>query len=525
MKNLRLLSLLLFIPCFAIAQDQKKPKLVVGIVVDQMRYDLLYRFSDFYSPNGFKKLFNNSLQATHLTYNYVPTYTAPGHSSIYTGTYPSIHGIIGNNWYEASSQKKVYCTQDDEQRGVGSDNRNGKMSPKRLLSTTISDQLKLYQAGQNKSIAIALKDRGAILPGGFMCDAAYWYDDQSGKFITSTYYRKDLPQWVLNFNNQNHPTRLLAQGWKTLKPIDQYVQSFPDNSIGEDSIGNPKKTTFDYQFSKPLEDIKLTPMGNTLTTDFAIEALKSENLGKSNLTDMLMISYSSPDYIGHNFGPYSKEIQDCYIRLDLDIANLLKSLDAQVGQGNYLLFLTADHGVQDIPAFGKSHDIACGLHDYKENLKSLTDFMEQNQYTADFIYAINEQIYLKPSYSLKMEECIKKLNETFTQGVSGFYELSEIYEASIPMPLKERIINGYYPKRSGQIYMLTEPNWVSHSGLGTSHGSPYSHDSHVPFLMYGSGVKPMKTSKPYHITDIAPTICNYLGILHPSGSIGRVIEE
>jgi predicted AlkP superfamily pyrophosphatase or phosphodiesterase len=545
---IRLFLVIALLALETIGYAQKRPKIVVGIVVDQMRYDFLIRYNSHYSQNGFNRLINEGFSASNMHYNYCPTYTGPGHSSIYTGSVPAIHGIVGNYWYE-DHQKNMYCAEDESVNTVGVEGKVGKMSPKNLKTTTICDELKLSTIGRSKVIGVCIKDRGSILPAGHMANAAYWYDGKTGTFVSSTYYMKELPKWLKEFNKQKHPIKLMSQGWNTLLPMEKYIFSGTDDNNWEDKLCKSGHNgccggkdgvklscnTFPYTFeNEEMNDaIKVTPYGNTLTTLLAKEVLEKEKMGMGTETDFLCVSYSSTDYIGHAFGPYSKESEDTYIRLDKEIEDLLNTLDAKYGKGNYLTFLTADHGVQDVPAFSVSNKVHGGNVDEKDLKKQFSELLATKLGAGEWVkFVFNEQIYLNKELLASKNISPKMITDILNgqpkeklEGIRGFYSFENLFLENLPASVKEIINNGYYPHRSGDIYIMLEPNWMSHGKQGTTHGSPYTHDTHVPFIIMGNGIKPKKSSRPYRIIDIAPTLANLLGTLHPNGCIGNPIEE
>ena len=330
-----------------------RPKLVVGIMVDQMRWDYLYRFYERYGNNGFKRMLNEGFSCENAYINYVPSVTGIGHSTVYTGSVPAIHGITGNDWIIQATGKSMYCSEDSSVKTVGSNTEDvGKMSPKNLLVTSMTDELRLATNFRSKVIALASKDRGAILPGGHTANAAYWYDAKSGNWVTSTYYMNELPAWLTRFNEQRLPEKYLKQDWNTLYPIETYIQSSKDNAPYEGKFPGTESPTFPVKTSEMLSRgpglLTSTPYGSTVTLELAKAAIDNEKLGEDAVTDFLAISVSSPDYIGHQFGPNSVEVEDTYLRLDRDLAALFNHLDTKVGKGNYTVFLTADHAVQHL---------------------------------------------------------------------------------------------------------------------------------------------------------------------------------
>ncbi len=514
----------------------QKPKLVIGIVVDQMRYDYLTRFEDKFVDDGFMRLINNGFNCKNHHFNYVPTYTGPGHASIFTGTSPSNHGIISNNWYDKFSDESVYCASDESVIAVGVNASSERMSPKRMKTTSITDQLKLHTQGKSKVIGVSIKDRGAILPAGHSADVAYWFKGKDdGKFITSSYYTNELPKWVKNFNNKT-PSYLKI--WDTLLPIDQYDESGADDSIFEEPFKGQVKPIFPYDLNelssrnKGFDIIKRTPFGNEMLTDFAIETIKNEDMGNDIITDFLTLSYSAPDYVGHQFGVNSVEVQDTYLRLDKDLSNLFKYLDKQIGVGEYTVFLTADHGAVNVPNYLKSKGIPAGYfdnNDFKEDVKTL--LLSKFKIKGLVKNISNNQIFLNRElinkHSLNLIEIqeflaleivlLKRIDKAFTG-----YSLSQSQFISSVGALVQ---NGYHQKHSGDVVFVLEPAVISYPEKGSTHGSSFNYDTHVPLLFYGKGITKGETLQKTEVIDIAPTISALLGISFPSGCTGNPIEE
>jgi len=520
-----------------------RPKLVVGIVVDQMRWDYLYRFYNRYQSNGFKRLLNEGFSCENTQVNYIPTFTGPGHSCIYTGSVPSIHGIAGNDYIVQATGQSMYCAEDNSVQTVGSDSKAGQMSPRNLLVTTVTDELRLATNFRSKVIGIALKDRGGILPAGHTANAAYWFDDKSGNWITSTYYMKDLPQWAKDFNDQKLPETYLKLDWTSLYPVETYLQSTPDDSKyegkfkGTDAPTLPVKTSAIYK-KLGLGLIRSTPYGNTLTIDMAVAAINGEQLGQGDQTDFLAMSLSSPDYIGHQFGINAVEIEDTYLRLDRDIANFLTFLDAKVGKGNYTVFLTADHGAAHNTAFLNDHDIPAGVWDEASVLKDINKVLMDkykadslvlslNNYQVNFNYRIVNYLHIDQDELKK--ECIKYLQKQ--PEIQYAVDMTKIASSSIPEPLRERIINGYNAKNSGAIQIILDPAWFTGHGsgdggpTGTTHGTWNPYDNHIPLVFMGWGIQHGSALREVHMTDIAPTIAALLHIQAPNGCIGTPIPE
>ncbi len=514
----------------------ERPKLIVGIVVDQMRYDFLFRYWDRYSQDGFKKLLNEGYNFQNANYSYVPTYTAPGHASIYTGTTPDINGIIGNSWYSRELGRTIYCVEDKSVKSVGAVTSAGEMSPRNLLSTTITDQLKLATNKRSKVIAVALKDRGAVLPGGFMADGAYWYDGKSGNFISSTFYQSELPGWVTAFNAQKLPGKYLDQNWETLYPIDSYKNSTADNVSYEEGLKGKEESIFPYELAQlkgnDWDLIKYTPFGNTITKDLALTALKAEQLGQRGETDFLSVSFSSTDYIGHNFGPNSVEAEDTYLRLDADIAEIIAEAEKAVGKGNVLFFLTADHGVANIPAYMLEERINAGAIPYSIFGDSVKQYMAKAYGPGNWLLkSTNQQLYLNRKLIAEKKMDLAEVQQQVAEyaltldGVSRTITATDLQRTSWNHGVMQLVENGYNAKRSGDVILQLETNWQVHPAKGTTHGSYSTYDIHVPLVWYGWQVKPGKSSTKVSIADIAPTLATWLNIQEPSGSTGKALQE
>ncbi|MCC9042260.1 alkaline phosphatase family protein [Myroides sp. M-43] len=519
-----------------------KPKLVVGVVVDQMRWDYLYKYYDRYSDNGFKRLLNEGFSSENTYIDYVPTYTAIGHSTIYTGSVPAIHGIAGNDFIMQATGENMYCTQDDNVEGVGGGaGKIGKQSPKNLLVSTVTDQLRLATNFQSKVVGIAIKDRGGILPAGHFANAAYWLDGTTGDWITSTYYMNDLPKWVKSFNKEKLADKYFKQGWSTLYPIKSYVLSTSDDNVYEEPFKGEDKPVFPRNLVKLKKDngydlIKATPFGNSLTLDFAKAAIDSEDLGANpaGVTDFLAVSLSSTDYVGHQFAINSIEIEDTYLRLDADLAEFLTYLDKKVGKGNYTFFLTADHGAAHNPKYFQDIKGNAGYFNTSEARKILNEKLEKKFAQKDIIKSLtNYQVHLNNALVEEKELDEEDIREYIVkemkklEGIAFVTDMDEAATAAIPQKIRERIINGYNIKRSGVIQYILEPQWFSgkKDGKGTTHGTWGSYDAHIPAVFMGWGVKQGKTTRETHMTDIAPTIAEILKIEVPNGNIGTPIHE
>ncbi len=524
-------------PATTIMATTQGPRLVVGIVIDQMRYDYLYRYYDKFGTGGFKRLMNQGFNCRNNHYHYAATYTGPGHAAVYTGSAPALNGIVGNDFYDRNLGRMLYCTEDTTVNTVGNTGSAGKMSPQNLLVTTITDQLKLATDGHAKVIGIALKDRGAILPAGHAADAAYWFDSKDGNWISSTFYQKDLPQWAKEFNAKKRPDQFLSQKWEPALPLPQYQASTQDDMPFENTMPGEAKPVFPHEFAAQAggakyEVLRTSPYGDELTKEFALAALKGEQLGKHIYTDFLAVSFSSPDYVGHAFGTHAVETEDEYIRLDRQLAELFAQLDATVGNGNYLTFLTADHGAADVPGFSQLYHIPADVKPGGEVSDAIRAALAKAYGPGKFMIAYyNQEIYLDNALlaekKIPMEEVYALLRATLLKqkGVVNVINFHNLNSAAIPELQMTQLRNVYHPNRSGDFYVMYQAGWFEGRAKGTTHGTTYAYDTHVPLLFYGWGVPAGQTFRRTHIADIAPTLAAFLGILEPSGNIGTVITE
>ena len=532
-------SILLFSNCKFSETPVKKSKLVIGIVIDQMRYDYLTRFADRYGKDGFNRILKNGFSLENAHYNFIPTYTAVGHASIYAGTSPNNHGIISNNWYDKVLKKSIYCVDDADYKTIGNNGIVGQKSPHRLYTTTVADQLQLAQNMQGKTIGIAIKDRSAILPVGHTANAAYWYDaGNKNQWITSSFYMEELPDWVKAFNSNNKADAYLNETWETLYDIKTYSQSRADNNIYENNLNGQEKPVFPKNLKKLREQndnfslIKTIPAGNTYTIDFAKAVIKGEQLGKSEFTDFLAVSFSSTDYVGHRYGVASVETEDTYLRLDKDLAHFFNFLDTEVGKENYTLFLTADHAAVHVPSYLQSLKIPAHYISTTKLKKFLSDITQKYFNSKELIENVsNYQIFLNQE---KIEALGFNKNTVAQRLADEVLSFDKIYKAVTAKTLQttnftEGIMHslqqGYNPKFSGDVLMIPYPATLNYSRKGTSHGSGYSYDTHVPVIFYGNGIKKGASKKTYKIIDIAPTISNLLKIEAPNGTSGKIIEE
>lgn len=529
---------LFVLPGMSVYSQKKQTKLVVGIVVDQMRNDYIYRYWNRYGEGGFKRLVNEGFYCKNAHYNYVPTYTGPGHSSIYTGATPRTHGIIANEWYSREQGKEIYCVADSKAKTVGSTSEAGKMSPHNQLSTTIGDELLLFSSGKSKVIGVALKDRSSILPVGHAKgSAAYWFDDATGNFISSDWYMSALPEWAWKYNEKKSAKAFLEKGWNTLYPVETYSAGIADNNSYELSPNKKENPVFPYEYKSFIEKgsygiLKATPWGNTITKEFAIEVLKAEKLGQDEHADMLCISFSTPDYVGHSFGIRSVEIEDIYLRLDKELEELLNALDKEVGKDNYSLFLTADHGAADVAAYLMAQKIPAGYIKEEKLIKDIKTFCKTEFGDSLVLSVSNQQVFLNESrvvaLKLNQQDVENKLAAALVkmQGIGEAYSSYSLkYEAKGNGAYMALIANGFNFKRSGNVAFTYLPGWLDIQQTGTTHGAAYSYDTNVPLIFFGAGINKGESLKRQYVTEIAPTISVLLNNPFPNGCVSDPIES
>jgi predicted AlkP superfamily pyrophosphatase or phosphodiesterase len=529
-KKVVFLSVCIFVTVLARAQP-RQPKLVIGIIIDQMRYDYLYSFSHLYGNEGFARLLKNGQVFHDVHFNYIPTYTGPGHASVYTGTTPAVHGIAANDWFDVSTNKLVYCTDDASVTTVGNPTPEVSMSPANLLVPTVTDQFK-SKPGNGKVIAVALKDRGAILPGGKKADAAYWFDAKTGNFITSTYYMQDLPKWVNDFNALKKWDDYLNSVWNLSLPVETY-RKVQDETAFEKPFKGTGKAVFPYDLKEIRKIntnpglISATPFGNSITLDFAREIIKNEKLGTDDTPDFISISFSSPDYIGHQFGPHSLELMDTYARIDRELAVFFKELDKNIGWENLFLFITSDHGAADVPGFSKTG----GYYDISRYADFLGNKFEKEYGKNIILREENDQLYMDKNWILEKGISWEKIHAdiiswTDEKWFLGAFIPDRNLNCDMPEEICSRIQRGFARGRSGDIWIIARPGWlpVHYEGGGTTHGSPYVYDTHAPLIFTGMGIAPSNRYERMSSTDIAPTVASFLGLPLPPGATGKPVQ-
>jgi predicted AlkP superfamily pyrophosphatase or phosphodiesterase len=513
--------------------------LVVGITVDQMRADYLTRYTHGYGTDGFVRMQQEGFSAGDHHFGYAPTYTGPGHASIATGTTPAVHGIIGNDWFERSSGTRIYCASDSTVQPVAMDppssgvapGRGGQMSPHRMQSTTWADELKLHHGGRSKVIGMSMKDRGAIMPAGHSADAAYWF--VGGDFISSTHYLDTLPGWVAEFNRSDAAEDYIAQGWDLFAPAEEYSGSTEDLTPYEGVFKGRIRPTFPYDLTaladqnSGLDILKATPHGNSLLVDFALQAIEAEELGQDQNTDVLAISFSSTDYIGHRFGSHAMETEDIYRRLDHDLARLFDALDREVGAGNWLAFLTADHGGATVPSMAQALQMSGGYFNsapmvahVDSVLPGLVRSYDNNQFFLDrsALRAMSAMGHSAEDVSQTIVDIARQYPE-----VHAAYTSAQLQSGQFDGAPGVHAQRGWHPEASGDVSVILRPGFISYGRTGTTHGSAWAYDTHVPLLFLGAGIPHRQTFETTLIRDIAPTLSALLGFPRPSGCTGSPI--
>ena len=545
-----------------------RPRLVLLIVVDQFRYDYLTRFGDLYGASGFRRLLRGGGSWTNANYDHVPTYTAPGHALMLTGATPSRTGIIANDWYERETGRKVKSITDDDMAALGGRTGEKGKSPRRLMCSTVGDELKSSNQNRSKVIGISAKDRSAILPAGRRATAAYWFSTDSGNMMSSSYYFKQLPDWVARFNSQRLADKWFGARWDRLLPAEtEYLKR-----AGKDDVPweNRDKSSRDTNYfphvitggaasvSRPFyKALDYTPFSNDLLVAFAKEAITNEGLGAGPQTDLLSISFSANDYVGHRFGPDSQEVMDMALRVDQQIGGLLDFIDERIGLDNTIVVFSADHGVAPVPEFALRR-LVPARREEKTDLFKVVQAGLQAKYArpgrpaSDYIQSftnrgeteigiINNNFYLNREAlqrdGINLEECERAVGEAARRmpGVIRYFTRQQLENRKIRPSdsLSRRVLNGFYPQRSGDVIVVTAPYTIifdlpddaTDPRSTATHGSPYSYDTHVPLIIMGQGIVAGTYQRAATPADIAPTLARVLQIKTPDCAVGRPLIE
>lgn len=516
-----------------------KPKLIIAIVVEEMKYDQLEKFRDKLGENGIKRLINEGTYFKNASFQYMLTQSAPGHATIATGAEPSVNGITSDDWYVPLKNELINCSKDINVNAVGGSFESGLNSPVNLLVSTFSDELALSTNGRAKVFGVGLRESSAIFSAGHAANAAYWFDNKTGTWMSSSYYLKELPIWVNDFNAMKFSDVYLNSTWSLLRPEKDYVDCLPDSNKFE--IGFNGINYFPYDLkkirskssSKDYSLLRETPFGNSLTTDFAIRLIKNERLGKGDVTDYISICYSATDYIAHRFGPSSVEMGDAILRLDDDIKNLLSFVNDSIGKRNVLIYFTAAHGISEIPAVLEMNRIPSGYFQQNQALQLLRTYLNAVYGEGDWVKGYSErQIFLNRTLiedaRLSLDDVQKKVARFLVQftGVAAAYPYSAFEANDFSNGNLKRIINNFSPQRSGDVIVALNPGWVEkQSDYVTNHNSPYEYDTHVPLIWYGWTMNRATVMRQVNMTDIAATLSTLCKVPYPNACSGEPMFE
>ena len=517
----------------------ENPRLIVGIVIEQMRSDYISRFWDKFGDGGFKRLIQEGTYCRQASFNHFYMQTAPGYATIYTGSMPATHGIVSNEWYDRVSNKLMQSVTDETVKTVGGSFDAGRYSPRNMLGTTIGDEIKLANLRQSKVFGVSLDPVSAILPAGHMADGAFWYDDENGTFVTSSYYMRDLPNWLIDENKKKLSEVYLTETWNTSFPIQQYTKSLTDENPYESGISG--RIVFPYVMSdlargKSISEryrlLKQTPFGNSLTKDMAIALMVNENLGKDEFTDLLTVSFVATEYIGNAFGTLSVELEDAFLKLDKDLEHFLQFIDDFVGKQNTLIFVTSNHGAAQTPAYLAESKAPVGFFNYNSALSLLRSYLNALYGSGEWIKGyFGQQIYLNADFiensKLKLNDIRNTVAEFMIQfsGVSHTITATALQNNQYTEGFRSNMQNNFFPRRSGDVFVNLYPGWVEKSERVTTHNSAYPYDVQVPLIWFGWKVKRDIIVRPIDMTDIAPTISAMMNIMVPNASTGKIIEE
>lgn len=517
----------------------EKPKLIVGIVVDQMRYDLLYRYWDKYDNNGFKRLVNEGASCKNARINYLFTQSAPGYASIATGSNPSVHGIISDNWYVQLTEKNVHCTRDEKVQTIGVKESVDNHSPYLLMASTFGDELKLATFKRSKVASVALDPSAAVLLGGHMADGAYWFDIQSGNWVTSSAYTKTLKEWVNDFNKKKFPDSYLTQKWEPLLADSLYTESLANNNNYEIGIRDKKDFPYDLNTLSLRQNAKrdyailrYTPFGNNLTKDFAISTIVNESMGKDDFTDFISINFSATGYMGQAFGITSREMEDAYLRLDKEIQHFLNFLDSYIGKGNVVVYLTSNRGAAYHPKLLSEMGFSTGNFNQGASMALLKSYLNITYGTGNWIsYYQNQQLFLNRTLiqdsKIRLEDFQNDVARFLIQfsGVANVATSSQLLTNFYSGGAFQKMQNSFNQKRSGDIIINLEPGWTEYADASAVSNSGYNYDTHVPLVFYGWKINRQTIQEPVEIIDIAPSLSMFLNISFPNAAQGKPLVQ
>jgi len=521
----------------------EKPKLVVAIIVEQLRYDQIEKLKNRFGEDGIRRLINEGTTFKNAVFNYVLTQSSAGHATIASGTLPSFHGITSDYWYVPLKNEIFYCTQDNEVSPVGGSYEQGLHSPVQLLTSTFSDELFLATKGRAKIFSVGLRESSAILSAGHSANGVYWFDNTTGTWMSSSYYMQELPGWVNDFNAMKLSESYLNNVWLPLKEAEAYSDCLPDSNSFEAGFGGVCWFPYDLKKmrSKGIPDgrkdyylLRETPFGNSFTRDFAVRLIKEEGLGQDDITDYLSICFSTNDNIGHRFGPSSVEAADALLRLDADIAELIKFLNETIGKKNVLVYFTSSHGVSEIPAVLEKNRIPSGYFRSNQAIQLLKLYLNAVYGQGDWVKGYYQnQVFLNRTFiedaRISLDEMQKRVARFLSQhsGIAAAVPLS-VFEVNefVSNSLLGKVSGNYIPQRSGDVLIVLSPGWIEKSdNRVTDHNSHYDYDTHVPLIWYGWTVNRSTVTRRVNMTDIAPTLSVMCGIPLPNACTGEPINE
>jgi len=547
MKKVFLTAFICSLSLFIKAQSQayippEKPKLVIGIVIEQLRYDQLERLISILPEDGIRKMMNEGTYYKNASFNYLLSQAAPGYATISTGTDPSYHGMTSDSWYNLFNDQVIYCVQDSKSNPVGGSFEGGLFSPSNLIASTFADELKMATCGQAKVYGIGMKEMAAIITAGHSADGAFWYDDKTGTWMSSTYYTNALPGWLMDFNASMAPEVYLSGTWKTFKDPSVYPGCGNDTSKYE--RGFDSQTWFPYDLDKlskrdkPASQrrnygiLRETPFADDFTTDLALKIIENEGLGQDDVVDFLSVSYSAEDYIGHRFGPSSVEAADAIVRLDRNISRIIEEVNRKIGKKNVLIYFVAAHGVSEIPAVLEANRIPSGYFKLNQSLQLLRSYLNAVYGQGDWIKGFHDnQIFLNRTLiedaNISLEEMQKKIARFMVQfsGIVNAVPCSLIETGTFSEGLLEKMSNSTSPQRSGDVMIVLNPGWVEKGDNVTNHNSPYEYDLHVPLIWYGWTTNKALVTRKVDIKDIAVTLSDLCKVGLPNSANGNPLTE
>lgn len=508
------------------------PKLVVFLSIDQMRPDYFERYGKHFT-GGLARLYTQGIVYTNADLNYATSETGPGHATLGTGCYPSKSGIHANDWIDPVTKKNVYCVEDSLAKPV--EGEGGGFSARNLVVPAVGDWLK-KSSKDSKVVSVSSKDRAAILMAGHDPDQVFWYSRKSGTMVTSDYYVTALPQWAKEFNASGWIDRNVPDAWVKSLPESAYEGLGPDDFIAEPKTNGTSALPHPFTPGRKADQIMGTPFGDLFLMDFAAAALKGERLGQRNATDILCLSLSNCDYVGHAYGPDSHELLELLVSVDKGLGVFFEELDRTVGKDKYVVALSADHAVCPLPEYNAAfRNIPAIRYQYNDDIKlkldSLSTLLKYQLNAAEDVIIknsfINYSIALNDGWdSLKLEQTITKGMLAIDAFVGVYFRHELLSSAPSSKPFIQKYRNSYYAPRGEDFqYLIREHCILSSKTSGTTHGSPYSYDTHVPLIFWWNNAKPQKIAREVHSADAAPTLAKFAGFPFPKNLDGVPLKE